>query len=150
MAQLRLLDILADPDESSKWPLKLEIFKSEMKDRKQIPRPHESSGLLCKFYCYRKDTYLVSDPLGDNEKILEKTELDKIVTLKECHECIREEIIDGLLYHGPDSDLKWFIIDKEIAVMYPLELRDPEQERKFIEKYPVEMKKFGIEEPYSQ
>jgi len=150
MAQLRLLDILADPDDPSKWPLKLKVFKSESKDRKQIPRPHESSGLLCKFYCYRKDSYLVTDPLGENEKILEQSELDKIVNLTECHECIQEEIVDGLLYHGEDSDLKWFIIDREIAVMYPLEIRDAEQERKFIEKYLDEMKKFGIEEPYSQ
>ena len=149
MAQLRLLDILADPDDPSKWPLKLKVFKSEIKDRKQIPRPHENSGLLCKFYCYRKNKYLVSDPLGDDEKLLEKSELDKIVTLKECHECIREEIIDGLLYHGEGSDLKWFIIDREIAVMYPLDIRDSEQERIFIERYPNEMKENGIKEPYS-
>ena len=149
MAQLRLLDILADPDDPSKWPLKLKVFKSEIKDRKQIPRPHENSGLLCKFYCYRKNKYLVSDPLGDDEKLLEKSELDKIVTLKECHECIREEIIGGLLYHGEGSDLKWFIIDREIAVMYPLDIRDSEQERIFIERYPNEMKENGIKEPYS-
>ncbi|MHA2098628.1 MAG: hypothetical protein ACW99A_08065 [Candidatus Kariarchaeaceae archaeon] len=144
--QRRLLDILADPDNPSIWPLKLEIFKSEERDRKIIPHPHEN-GLLCKFYCHLKNEYLVSDPLGENEKALSVEDLNEISNFDQCTNCIKLEIIDGILYHNENKEIKWFIVDREIPVMYPLELRDISQERIFIENNKENCEKLGIKAP---
>lgn len=144
--QRRLMDILADPDNPSIWPLKLKIFKSDMRDRKIIPHPHEN-GLLCKFYCHLKDKFLVSDPLGDSEKSLPKDQLSKITNFEQCVECIKLEIIDGMIYHSENDEIKWFIIDREIPVMYPEELRDQSQERIFITNNKKECDDLGIVAP---
>ena len=88
------MDILADPDNPEIWPLKLKVFKSEKRERNNKPGPHESTGLLCKFYCYKFDSMLVNDPLSENEKTKEKAELDKITNYNTCLECIEEEVID--------------------------------------------------------
>lgn len=144
--QRRLLDILADPDNPLIWPLKLKIFKSEEKERKIIPHPHEN-GLFCKFYCHLKDEYLVSNPLQNDEKSLSQEDLDKITSFDQCTDCIKLEIIDGMLYHNQNKEIKWFIIDREIPVMYPLELRDVSQERLFIENYRDECAKLSIQKP---
>jgi len=147
--QLRLLDILADPDQPDVWPLKLKIFKSEERERENLPHPHQSTGLLCKFYCYTNKSYLVSDPLGDDEKTLSKDELDKVTDLDGCYTCIKQEVLDGVLYHEQDEKLKFFVIDREIPVMYPLELRDSSIEQNFINRYEQECKEMSINAPYS-
>ncbi|MCH8906757.1 MAG: hypothetical protein IH840_06685 [Candidatus Heimdallarchaeota archaeon] len=144
--QRRLLDILADPDNPDNWPLELEVFKMEERKRKKLPHPHPN-GLLCKFFCYLKKEYLVSNPLGDDEKPLDQDKLEKITNIDTCYNCIKDEIIDGVLYHNKDKELKWFIIDREIPVMFPENLRDVVQERIFHDKYPAEMKKMGIDKP---
>lgn len=54
------------------------------------------------------------------------------------------------MYHEKDPKLKWFIIDREIPVLYPIELRDDKQEMDFIKKYKDEMNKFNISEPYNK
>ncbi len=144
--QFRLLDILADPDNPDIWPLKLEIFTSKEMVREIIPEPHKSTARYCKFYCHTKDAYLVSNPLKDDEKTLDISEIEKIVSKDDCLNCLKTEVIDGILYHNDDK-LKWFIIDDEIPVMFPLELRDENQEIRFIEKYKSECKRIGITEP---
>ncbi|OLS19055.1 MAG: hypothetical protein HeimC2_43020 [Candidatus Heimdallarchaeota archaeon LC_2] len=144
--QRRLLDILADPDNPSNWPLKLDIFKSEEKERKILPHPHEN-GLLCKFYCHLKDQFLVSDPLGEEEKPLDEEKLLKITTIDECFQCIKLEIVDGMLYHNNDDEIKWFMIDREIPVMYPIELRDISQEQLFISNFKEQCENLGIKSP---
>ncbi|MCY3414742.1 MAG: hypothetical protein INQ03_24040 [Candidatus Heimdallarchaeota archaeon] len=146
--QYRLLDILADPDNPDHWPLKLNIFKTQTRERKQIPKPHANSGRFCKFYCFIKDSYLVSDPLGKDEKPLAAEQIDKIVTLNECNTCIKTEIVDGIIYHEYEDKTKWFIIDDEIPVMFPLALRDASQEKRFIEQYKDECAELGITEPF--
>ncbi|MHA2089660.1 MAG: hypothetical protein ACW98K_02275 [Candidatus Kariarchaeaceae archaeon] len=146
--QRRLLDVLADPDNPDYWPLELKIIKSEMRDREVNPHPHEN-GLLCKFYCNTKNKYLVNNPLDDDETQKKKDELAAIVSLDECYECIKEEIIDGIVFHNKEESTKWFIIDREIPVMFPLELRDNDQEKKFIAKYKQECNDFGINKPYT-
>ncbi len=130
------MDILADPDDPDQWPLKLKILKEEKREIEKTPMPHESTGLLCKFYCYRKDKYLVSDPLGKNEKVLPNEELSKIVTLDECYECIKTEVLDGILYHDNKGERKWFIVFDGIAVMHGLEERNTRVENAFFRKYP--------------
>lgn len=147
--QRRLLDVLADPDAPDFWPLKLEIFKSEERERKQPTHPHPN-GLYCKFYCFLKDKYLVSDPLGDDEAPLPKEEVEKITTLDECYTCTKLEVIDGVLYHKKQDSVKWFMIDREIPVMYPLELREYNAEQEFIEKYKSEFQKLGIKGPIAK
>ena len=144
--QRRLLDILADPDNPNNWPLKLEIFKSEERERKILPHPHEN-GLLCKFYCHLKDQYLVTDPLGETEKPLSEDELLKISNINQCFNCIKLEIIDGMLYHNNDDEVKWFMIDREIPVMYPSELRDRSQEKIFISNFKDQCDNLGITSP---
>ncbi len=148
--QVRILDILADPDKPDVWPLKLKVFKSEMRERENLPHEYGSTGLLCKFYCHRNEAFLVSDPLGEDENPLEKEELDKITNLEKCHECIKEEVIDGVLYHEDGGSMKFFVVDREIAVMYPMELRDGSIEQNFINRYPAECKEMGIEAPYTE
>jgi len=147
--QLRLLDILADPDNPKHWPLKLKVFKSEQREREKQPHPHDSTGLLCKFYCHKYNAYLVEDPLGPNEKTKSKKELAEISTLDKCLSCIEEEVIDGVLYHEKEEKLKFFVIDREIPVMYPLELRDEAIEQNFINRYSEECKEMGINSPYT-
>jgi uncharacterized protein YbaR (Trm112 family) len=134
--QLRLLDILADPDDSSRWPLKIHIINKETRKRENKPVPHESTNLLCKFYCAKNGEFLVSDPLGENETTLEKSKLDKIVKLGECYDCIKDEITEAIIYTEVEGKIKWFIVDREIAVMYPLNLRDRKQEESFFRKHP--------------
>lgn len=146
--QLRLMDILADPDNPEQWPLKLKVFKSEIRNRKVKPHAHETTGLLCKFFCQKFEKFLVSDPLGKDEKTLPREELSKITALDTCYECVKEEIIDGILYHENEKRLKWFIIDREIPVMYPLELREKKMEEAFINRYEAECKDIGITQAY--
>ena len=148
--QLRLMDILADPDNPSIWPLKLKIFKSIEKERNVKPHPHDTTGLLCKFYCKKYETFLVTDPLGENEKTLSNDKLDEITNLEKCYSCISTEVIDGIIYHEKNEKLKWFIIDREIPVMYPLNLREKKMEEDFITRYKSECDKLGITEYYHQ
>lgn len=148
--QFRLLDILADPDNPEIWPLKLEIFNSITKERKQFPKPHSTTNRYCKFYCYSKDKFLVSDPLGNEEKTLPQEEIEIFLSLDDCKECIKTEVTEGIIYHEKDEKRKWFIIDEEIPVMFPLNLRDKRQEKEFIEKFKTECQKLGIEKPFYQ
>ena len=127
---------LADPDQPDNWPLKLNILKSEERERSHEPTPHKENGLLCKFYCYRKDAFLVSNPLEDNELQLTKDQLARIIKFEECLICFKTEVIDAVLYHDKETPRKWFFVDREIAVMYPLELRDKKQEKAFFERHP--------------
>lgn len=133
--QLRLLDILADPDDPSRWPLDIHVITQETRERTTELIPHKSTGLLCKFYCARKKEFLVSDPLGDNEKTLSSTELNEIVTFDECKTCVEDEIIDAIIFYDVNGTKKWFLVDREIAVMYPLNLRDPKQEKAFFNRH---------------
>lgn len=147
--QKRLMDILADPDDPNIWPLKLKVFKSEMRDRETMPQVHSSTKRLCKFYCYYKNEYLVSDPLGEEEKSLPLENIELLVSLDDCKNCFSEEIIDGIIFHE-EKELKWFIIDDEIPVMFPLELRDIKQEEKFIKNFSDECKEMGINKPFNK
>lgn len=147
--QIRLMDILADPDNPEFWPLKLKVFKEEKRERNSKPHPHDSTGLLCKFYCKKFDEMLVKNPLGDNEETLSKEELKEVTTLETCYKCIEDEIIDGILYHEEEDELKFFVIDREIPVMYPLELRDNGIEQNFINRYPEQCEEMGITKPYN-
>ena len=146
--QYRLMDILADPDNPEIWPLKLKVFKSEKRERNNKPGPHESTGLLCKFYCYKFDSMLVNDPLSENEKTKEKAEINKITNYNTCLKCIEEEVIDGVIFHNQNDKLKFFVVDREIPVMYPLELRDKEIEGNFINRNTVDCEKMNISKPY--
>ncbi len=145
--QLRLLDILADPDNPQNWPLEIVVFKSEYRERSKRPIPHPETGLYCKFYCAKKKRYLVNNPLGEQEKTLPKHEIEKIVTYEECTKCFEEEIIDAILLYKDENGLRYFIVDREIPVMYPDSLRDRKQERAFFNRYRDRIKELGINMP---
>ncbi len=139
--QLRLLDILADPDNPEIWPLKIKILKSEKRERKKYPLPHQETGLYCKFYCAKNQAYLVDNPLQDNEKTKSENQIKEIAKLEDCRSCFELEIIDAIIYHNNGEALKFFIVDREIPVMYPNDLRDKKQEESFFKRYPDALEK---------
>ncbi len=144
--QYRLLDILADPDNPDHWPLSIKILLSKEEERENNPIPHQETGLYCKFYCSRKQKYLVSNPLSDNEHVLPPEQLSEIATISDCNKCFEEEIIDAIIFHDYGNVRKFFIVDREIPVMYPLELRDKKQERAFYNRYPDAFKELGLDD----
>ncbi|RMG31607.1 MAG: hypothetical protein D6732_14720 [Methanobacteriota archaeon] len=148
--QFRLLDILADPDNPRNWPLEIEVFKSEKRERSKKPIPHSETGLLCKFYCSRKKKFLVEDPLEPEEKTLPKSEINQVVSFEECLRCFEEEIVDAILYFEHKGKVRYFIVDREIPVMYPDSLRDAKQEKAFFYRYSDEIAKLGIMMPDEQ
>ena len=142
--QIRLLDVLADPDMPTRWPLKLKIIESVERERSRHPPPHKETGLLCKFYCAKEQKYLVTNPLQDDEKTLPKEELNKIAMLEKCLQCMKTEIVNGILYYDIDKKKKWFLVDREIAVMYALDLRDKKQEERFFKKFPTVFEEMNL------
>ena len=141
--QIRLLDILADPN-TKDWPLKLHIFKKVTKEREIEAPPYEETGLYCRFYCAKNNVFFVKNEQGE-EKRIPKEKWDKKITIEECKECIKEEIIEGVLIsERKDGEKQWFPIVDEIPVMFPDELRDKGIDARFMEKYKEELKKIGI------
>ena len=54
-----------------------------------------------------------------------------------------------VLYYLKFNDkLKFFVVDREIPVMYPLELRDKEIEGNFINRNKADCEKMNISKPY--
>ncbi len=106
----RLLDILACP-ECKHFPLKLYVFEREEYDRKlDLKKPY------CELYC------------GFLEKPLKE--------LKEeppCEQCIRYEIVTGLLYC--ENCRRWYPIIKRIPRMLPDKLRNKREDLIFLRKY---------------
>ena len=47
-----------------------------------------------------------------------------------------------------NDKLKFFVVDREIPVMYPLELRDKEIEGNFINRNKADCEKMNISKPY--
>ncbi|MEM0363128.1 MAG: Trm112 family protein [Sulfolobaceae archaeon] len=108
----RLMDLLACPI-CKNFPLELHIFS-----RKEVNRTlsSEDTKPLCEIYCVYKSSYI---------KDLKET--------PPCEECIRYEIIDGLLFCK--SCNRWYPIIDEIPRMLPDKLRKEEEDIKFLEKY---------------
>jgi len=116
----RLMDLLACPI-CKKFPLKLFIFSKNAVDRninEQKP--------LCELYCSYMD-----------KKVSE-------IQNPPCEECIRYEIVEGLLYC--DNCKRWYPIIDEIPRMLPDNLRRKEDELKFLSKHKHELPKVIIEE----
>jgi len=144
--QIRLMDILADPDNPDIWPLKLRILREETREVNTKPFPHKSTNLLCKFYCYKEGKYLVNDPLGENEKTLSPEEIAKISSLDKCYECIKTEVQDGIIYHDKNEKRKWFIVFDGIAVMHGKANRNSRVEGAFFQKYPEIRQEMNLED----
>jgi len=123
----RLLDLLACPI-CKHWPLKYYVFtetKYEYKDLK-VKTP------FCKDYC------------GLNIKFLQEIDITKL----DCAECIKKEIVDGIIIC--DNCRRWYPIIEEIPIMLPDDLRKEKEDKEFLEKWkekiPEETLKKGL--PY--
>ncbi|MEM1739757.1 MAG: Trm112 family protein [Candidatus Methanomethylicaceae archaeon] len=108
----RLMDLLACPI-CKNFPLELHIFS-----RKEVSRTlsSEDTKPLCEIYCAYKSSYI---------KDLKET--------PPCEECIRYEIIDGLLFCK--SGNRWYPIIEAIPHMLPDDLRDKEEDLNFLKKW---------------
>ena len=142
--QLRLLDILADPN-TKDWPLKLHVFKETIKEREINAPPYPETGLYCRFYCAKNNYFFIKNPGDEKEEWKDKNEWNEEITIQQCKECIKKEIIEGVLISERKNGTKqWFPIVDEIPVMFPDELRDKGIDTKFIEKYKQELKQLGL------
>jgi len=104
----RLMDLLACP-QCKKFPLKLTVY-----DIKKYPE-REFKISKCEIFC----AYL-----NKNIKEVESTP---------CNECIKYEIVGGLL--ECDNCGNWYPIYDEIPVMLIGDLRDRKIEKEFVKKY---------------
>ncbi len=121
----RLLDILACPI-CKTFPLKLIVFKVE--ESNKFSRKVEK--VECELYCGLKENYISKLSL----------------TLEDCEACSRKSVVDGLLIC--EKCKRWYPIVEEIPQMLPDELRNEEEDLKFLLKYeslvPKEVKEEGI------
>ena len=106
----RLLDILACPI-CKKFPLELIII-----ERKKYERELKQEKPFCELYC----GYLVRY-------------LKDIKETPPCDECIKYEIVTGVLYCN--NCKRWYPIIDEIPRMLPDELRKKSEDLKFLKKY---------------
>ena len=104
------MDILACPI-CKNFPLELYVFKVKNINRKteDIDKP------LCELYCGFKDKYV--------------KDLDDMP----CNECMGKEIVSGILYCSKCG--RWYPIEDEIPRMLPDDLRDRDEDIKFLAKY---------------
>lgn len=109
----RLMDLLACPM-CKKFPLKLIVFQQRKEERKcpWTRRP------LCELYCRFKEKW-----------IKEVKEPEKLP----CDECFKYEIVEGILIC--ENCKRWYPIKDEIPIMLPDDLRDRNEDLKFLEKY---------------
>ncbi|WP_338599850.1 Trm112 family protein [Sulfolobus tengchongensis] len=108
----RLMDLLACPM-CKHFPLKLYVFSEKEVERELSS---EDKKPLCELYCSFKSSY-VKD----------------LNSSPPCEDCIRHEIVDGLLFC--ESCNRWYPIIDEIPRMLPDKLRKEEEDVKFLEKY---------------
>ncbi len=141
--QIRLLDILADPDTKT-WPLKLVPFEKITTERDITAPPYEETRLYCRFYCARHDVFFVKEENGKEIRI-PKEKWVKQVDAKDCKTCIKEEIIEGVLISQRNDKKQWFPIVDEIPIMFPDELRDKSIDNSFISKHEKKLKELGLD-----
>jgi len=115
----RLMDLLACPA-CKKFPLKLTVYEVETYPEREFKISR------CELYC----AYL-----GKEVKDVEKTP---------CEECIKREIVGGLL--ECESCGTWYPIYDGIPIMLIGDLRDRDLERQFAKKYAEKLPKYVIEE----
>jgi Uncharacterized conserved protein len=108
----RLMDLLACPM-CKHFPLKLFVFSEKEIDRKLS---QEDKKPLCELYCAYKSAFIKD-----------------LNSLPPCEECIRNEIVEGVLYC--ESCNRWYPIIDEIPRMLPDKLRKEEEDIKFLEKH---------------
>ncbi len=126
----RLLNFIACPYCKDKgFPLKLVVIEVKKYENRELPS--DLPRPLCDLYCgYR------------NEMVEKGREYP-------CDECIKYEVVTGLLYCP--SCLRWFPIIDEIPRMLPDEYRDKNEDLAFLRRYedkvPQEIKEKG--KPYN-
>lgn len=113
------MDLLACPM-CKKFPLRLFIFS-----KNTVQREINETKPLCEIYCSYKDRQV--------------SELQN----PPCEECIKYEIVEGLLYC--DNCRRWYPIIDEIPRMLPDNLRRKEEELKFLARHKDELPKDIVE-----
>lgn len=118
----RLIDLLACPI-CKHFPLQYYVFSTRTVDRNIT----DEKKPLCELFCSYKNQF--------------------IKDMKEeppCEECIKFEIVDGLLY-CPNCK-RWYPIIDEIPRMLPDKLRRKEEDLAFMKKYKEKIPKHILEE----
>lgn len=122
----RLLDLLACPM-CKQFPLELFVFEEKRYERKlPLEKP------FCELFCGLKSAMLKD--------------------LKEdvpCEECIKREVVTGMLYCSRCG--RWYPIIDEIPRMLPDNLRREEEDRAFLERFRAKIPRNILEEgkPFS-
>ena len=62
-----------------------------------MPTANEKTGVICQYYCAYKKFFFVTNPNSDSEVTKSLEEISKHVTLNDCKECFKIEIITGKL-----------------------------------------------------
>ncbi len=110
--KLRLMDILACPYDKH-FPLELyELSRTRYPEREVKIKEKP----LCELYCAREGKRI--------------EELDRE---PDCVECLKEEIVDGVLYCPKCG--RWYPIIEEIPILLPDHLRNKEEDLAFLRKY---------------
>ncbi|MCD6369362.1 MAG: Trm112 family protein [Thermoproteales archaeon] len=119
----RLLDLLACPY-CKKFPLQLYVFEEKIYRERKLEWKKPS----CELYCGFKKEYI-----------------DNLKETPPCEECIKNEIVYGILYCEKCS--RWYPIREEIPIMLPDEYRKKDEDKSFLEKFkatiPKEILEFG-------
>jgi len=110
----RLLDILACPI-CKKFPLKLIVFNET--EYKYDNIDFSEDEILCEEFC------------GLHQKFLKDLGEVKL----NCINCIRHEVVDGILIC--DKCGRWYPIIEEIPHMLPDELRNENEDKAFLKKF---------------
>ena len=118
----RLLDLLACPI-CKHFPLQLYVFSSRTVDRSI----GEEKKPLCELFCVYKNKFIKD-----------------IREVPPCEECIKHEIVDGVLY-CPNCK-RWYPIIDEIPRMLPDKLRKKEEDLSFMRKYKDKIPREILEE----
>ncbi|MEM1557664.1 MAG: Trm112 family protein [Thermoproteota archaeon] len=118
----RLMDLLACPIDKD-FPLKLLVFQEE---ERSIEFKHDN--IVCELYCGLKTIYVK----------------DAGLSVKECNRCMKKEILNGILICNKCG--RWYPIVDEIPQLLPDELRDPEEDIAFLNKYVGKVPASVIEE----
>ena len=106
-----LLNLLACPM-CKNFPLKLYVF-----ERKTIEKHFKVKKPFCDLYCGLKESYI---------KDLNVNELN-------CDECVRIDIISGVIVCNKCG--RWYPIMEEIPILLPDELRNKEEDLRFLRKH---------------
>lgn len=134
----RLLEVLVCPYDKA-TPLKLHIFEERILSEVMLPKASENTMVVCQYYCGNKNIKLIDESENQSKVIVDN--ISKISYNTDCQDCIKTEIVAGIL-ECPKCNAFYPIID-DIPIMVKPELRNEEIEKQFTEKWANNIKKLS-------